>query len=403
MTARRAAALLAVTLAALTAPGPAPATDGALPGRLARALAVPHVQAAQSSALVIDLATGEPVFAQNEHATLAPASNEKLAVTYAALTDFGTSFRFQTVVLGEGGQDGPVWDGNLVLQGHGDPTLSSAGLAALAAQLREAGIRHVTGSIVGDETFFDARRLVAGWKPSFSIDESPPLSALSVDRGRYHGVVGREPAQAAAALFQEVLHRRGIVVDGPPETRRATANAFPLASISSDPLEQIVRFMDRESDNFTAELLLKELGAVMSGKGTSAAGAAEVTRVLGDAGVPLGGVRIVDGSGLSRADRLTAAALVEILRLAWSDPDLQEVFTAALPVAGVNGTLDHRLRRGPARGAVRAKTGTTAIASALSGYVRDRFAFAILQNGHPLSLWWARHAQDRVAQLLAAQ
>ena len=128
-----------------------------------------------------------------------------------------------------------------------------------------------------------------------------------------------------------------------------------------------------------------------------------ISDVLLEAGVPMTGVRIVDGSGLSRLDRLTANALATLLEKAWADPTVQPTLAAALPVAGVNGTLEDRLRKPPARGRVIAKTGTTDEASSLSGYVPDRFAFAILQNGHPLSWWWARRAQDRFAQVLAAQ
>jgi PBP4 family serine-type D-alanyl-D-alanine carboxypeptidase len=160
--------------------------------------------------------------------------------------------------------------------------------------------------------------------------------------------------------------------------------------------------MDRESDNFTAELLLKELGAVVGGKGTTAAGAAVVMRQLAAAKVPMAGVRIVDGSGLSLLDRLTVAALVGTLQAAWSDPKIKAPLLAALPVAGVNGTLEDRMRRGPARGNVFAKTGTTKRASALAGFVRDRYVFAVLQNGHPIAYSWARVAQDRFATVLAA-
>jgi PBP4 family serine-type D-alanyl-D-alanine carboxypeptidase len=160
--------------------------------------------------------------------------------------------------------------------------------------------------------------------------------------------------------------------------------------------------MNLESDNFTAEMLLKELGAVQTNIGTSAAGSAVVTRLLGDAGVPLGGVRIVDGSGLSSLDRLTANALVALLHLMWSDPALRPSLVRSLPVAGVSGTLEKRMRRGPARGTVFAKTGTTATASALAGFVKGRYAFAVLQNGRRLPYWWARVAQDRFAAVLAA-
>jgi D-alanyl-D-alanine carboxypeptidase/D-alanyl-D-alanine-endopeptidase (penicillin-binding protein 4) len=161
--------------------------------------------------------------------------------------------------------------------------------------------------------------------------------------------------------------------------------------------------MDRESDNFTAEMLLKQLGAVELERGTSAAGASVVMQRLAEAGVPMAGVRIVDGSGLSRLDRLTANALAAILKLAWTDPDVRPTFVASLPIAGINGTLEERLGKPPTRGRVLAKTGTTSDASALSGYVANRFVFSVLQNGHPLPYWWARRAQDRFVRVLAAQ
>jgi D-alanyl-D-alanine carboxypeptidase/D-alanyl-D-alanine-endopeptidase (penicillin-binding protein 4) len=126
-------------------------------------------------------------------------------------------------------------------------------------------------------------------------------------------------------------------------------------------------------------------------------------QALGEAGVPLAGVRIVDGSGLSRLDRLTANAVAAILKAAWNDPTVRPAFVASLPVAGINGTLEDRLRAPVTRGRVLAKTGTTSDASALSGYVTTKYIFAVLQNGHPLSYWWARRAQDRFVQVLARE
>jgi serine-type D-Ala-D-Ala carboxypeptidase/endopeptidase (penicillin-binding protein 4) len=364
---------------------------------------VPHVSPVRSAAVAVDLATGTIVYTQNGSRPLAPASNEKLPVTFAALSVLGPSYRFDTDVLAEGEQDGTVWRGSLVLKGGGDPTLSSAGLRSLARQVRAGGIRRVTGGILADESWFDSRRTVAGWKPGFYLGESPPLSALVVDRDRVGGYLSANPALAAGFALRAAFRNMGIVVAGTVRLGIAQDYAIPLASVESPPLAAIVRFMDHESDNFTAEMLLKELGANELERGTSAAGAAIVMRELTDAGVPMAGVRIVDGSGLSQLDRLTAGALTALLRVAWTDPEIRPALLAALPVAGVNGTLEDRMRSGPARGRVLAKTGTTRDASALSGFVRGRYAFAVLQNGHPLSSWWARVAQDRFAQVLAAQ
>jgi D-alanyl-D-alanine carboxypeptidase/D-alanyl-D-alanine-endopeptidase (penicillin-binding protein 4) len=161
------------------------------------------------------------------------------------------------------------------------------------------------------------------------------------------------------------------------------------------------RASSRDSDNFRAEMLLKELGAEAGTGGTTPAGAAVVRRVRGVAEIPLTGVVIADGSGLSLLDRTTASSLLALLIAAWNDPVLRLPFWSALPLAGEQGTLEHRFETGPARGTVRAKTGTTNEASALSGYVRDRYAFVVLQNGAPVAAWAARKAQDRFATALA--
>jgi D-alanyl-D-alanine carboxypeptidase/D-alanyl-D-alanine-endopeptidase (penicillin-binding protein 4) len=398
MTRRR---LPVVALVALVLAAPAGAGDSLLAQRLARALVVPHVSQARTGAVAIDLETGETIFSEHGNLPLVPASNEKLAVAYAALVTLGPTFRFETDVLGRGEQDGTIWRGSLVLVGNGDPTLSSADLATLARQVRAAGIRRVTRGVFGDESFFDARRTGAGWKSWFYINECPPLSALTVDRGRYFGRTSRDPAAAAALLFRKALRRAGVAVGG-AGIGKQRAGDVPLAVSESAPLSEIVAWMGRVSDNFTAELLLKQLGTSDGAAGTSARGAAVVRIALAEAGVPLAGLRVVDGSGLSSLDRLTARSLAALLRAAWADPVVRPYLLAGLPVAGISGTLSRRMRRPPARGNVQAKTGTTGLASALSGYVKRRYVFSVLQNGRPVSTYWARRAQDRFATVLAA-
>jgi D-alanyl-D-alanine carboxypeptidase/D-alanyl-D-alanine-endopeptidase (penicillin-binding protein 4) len=398
MTRRR---LPVVAVLALVLAAPAGAGDSPLAKRLARALAVPHISQARTGAVAIDLQTGETVFSEHPGLPLAPASNEKLVVAYATLVTLGSGYRIESDVLGRGQRNGTVWQGSLVLVGHGDPTLSSGDLADLAYQVRAAGIRRVTRGVFGDESFFDARRTGRGWKSWFYVNECPPLSALTVDRGRYYGRTTRDPALAAALLFRNALRRAGVAVGG-AGTGRERADDVPLAAVESAPLSEIVRWMGRVSDNFTAELLLKQLGAADGAPGTSARGAAAVRSALSQAGVPLAGTRFADGSGLSALDRLTTRALAALLRTAWADPDIRPAFLAALPVAGISGTLADRMRSPPARGNVQAKTGTTSLASALSGYVKRRYVFSVLQNGSPVSSFWARRAQDRFATALAA-
>src|SRR5262249_31325748 len=229
-----------------------------------------------------------------------------------ALVELGPNYRFRTEVLGEGRQVGNVWHGRLVLKGYGDPTLTEDDLKHLANRIHARGIRRITGHIVGDDTWFDRRWTGAGWLPSFAWAESPPLSALVVDRGWKNGRPVAEPALAAAATFDRMLAARGIEARDAP-LGRARPDSILLAKADSQRLSHILRAVDTDSDNCSAELLLKAIGAEVSGKGSSAAGAEVVRRDLAIAGVPLAGVRVVDGSGLSRSNRVTARELATLL------------------------------------------------------------------------------------------
>jgi D-alanyl-D-alanine carboxypeptidase/D-alanyl-D-alanine-endopeptidase (penicillin-binding protein 4) len=399
--ARRLAAL-GVVLAALASAAPSGATGRALPARLSLALHAPFVSYAASAAVVVDLSTGRVVYAHNAGLPLRPASNEKLAVTYASLTALGPAFRIETDVLGEGAQDGTRWNGDLVLKGFGDPTLSSADLTALARQVRADGITTVSGRVLGDESWFDAHRTAPGWKASFYINESPPLSALIVNRGLVGRFTSHDPALAAAQLFTKALARAGVRVAREAALGTADDAAVDLAAVDSPTLASMVHWMDQVSDNFTAEMLVKELGAVQAEAGTTAAGVGVVRAQLADAGVPLPGIRLVDGSGLSLLDRVTATELVSLLRVMWSDPTMQPELLAALPLAGRTGTLHDRMRGTAAAGVVRAKTGTTDNSTALSGFVGDRYVFSVLINGNPVNGASSSLAEDHFATALAA-
>ena len=367
--------------------------------KLAKALASPGIDPRRASAFAVDLRTGQVVFQRRSRLSLAPASAEKLAVAFGALRLLGPRYRFRTEVRGSGDLVGGIWKGDLYLVGLGDPTLRIRDLDALARKVEATGIRRVAGSVVGDEQRFDARRSAPGWKPSFLGIESPPLSALTVEDVPATTVDGS--AAAAAAAFTAALERNGVAVAGAPEAGGTPAGLVRLALDLSAPLSSIVVRMNRTSDNFISEMVLKELGAAVVGRGTTAAGTVAVRGALADAGVPLQGVRVVDGSGLSPLDRMTVKALVVILRAAESDPGIRDVFVASLPVSGVSGTLRHRLDGRVTRGKVAAKTGTTSQASALAGFVKRRYVFAILQNGSPVAYWYAREAQDRFVTVLA--
>jgi D-alanyl-D-alanine carboxypeptidase/D-alanyl-D-alanine-endopeptidase (penicillin-binding protein 4) len=398
---RLAAAAVAI-VAFLLVPAAQAGSRSAFQAQLAKALHARHVSPGRTGAIVLDLQTGDMLFAHNPQLALRPASNEKLATTYAVLTALGPSFRIDTDVLGDGQQSGATWQGNLVLKGYGDPALSFAQLNSLARQVAAAGITDVSGRILGDESWFDARRTGLGWKPGFYLHESPALSALIVNRGWTGRYETKLPALMAAQVFRRDLRHAGVAVHGGAAVGVASEQAVQLGEVESAPVAGLVRHMDIYSDNFYAEMLLKEVGAVQGSGGSSAAGIAVERRLLGAAGVPLAGVRMVDGSGLSLLDRWTPDGLATLLRTMWQDSDLHPYLVPALPVAGETGTLEHRMRRPPARGLVRAKTGTTDNSSSLSGFVGDRYSFSILENGSPVHTLNAERSQDRVAQVLSA-
>lgn len=399
---RRRALVAFVTLAlACSVSGTAGARHEAAPiaTRLARALAVPHVPAARSAAVAVELADGRPIFTRHQTLALVPASNQKLAVAYAALATLGPTYRIETVVYGEGQLVGATWRGDLVLKGFGDPTLSRRDLRALASQLRATGVRRVVGHIEADESYFDSKRTGPAWKSHFYLSQSPALSALTVDRGSYQGWLTSSPALAAGKQFRSALRLAGIRVNGRAKVGVADPTAEELATTSSAPLSQIVRFMNRDSDNFTAEMVLKHLGTLDGRVGTSARGARVVVEELAGARIPTTGVRIVDGSGLSSLDRLTAVTLVGVIRAGLANQRIRTAFAHSLAVVGRSGTLKTRL---PAlAGAVKGKTGTTSLSCSLSGVAHESVVFAVLQNGSPVAFWPARVAQDKFVTALA--
>jgi D-alanyl-D-alanine carboxypeptidase/D-alanyl-D-alanine-endopeptidase (penicillin-binding protein 4) len=395
----RAAVLLTLLVGLCAASAPGTAATPSMGAALERALRAKGIAPYQSAAVVVDARTGASLYAHNSSASLLPASVEKLAVSYTALRVLGPRFRFRTELVGVGSRSGRVWHGNLVLVGYGDPTLTSSDLSRLARRFGDTGIRRVEGRVFGDDSYFDARRAAAGWKSSYVGIESRPLSALSVASVPFARVDGS--AAAAARALTAALEAHGIDVSGPAGKGRAPADALPIAFDLSQQLRNVVPRMNADSDNFVAEMVLKGLGATTAHPGSTAAGAKVVRSTLRSAGVRLAGVRIADGSGLSRFDRVTVDALADILRAGAADPHAGRAFVSSLAVAGVSGTLRERLVTRPTRGRIYAKTGTTNRASSLAGFVGRRYVFAILQNGNPVPYWTARSAQDRFVTVLA--
>jgi D-alanyl-D-alanine carboxypeptidase/D-alanyl-D-alanine-endopeptidase (penicillin-binding protein 4) len=407
---RRFAPLVAALVCAVVPAQAAAAADPALVSKLARYM---RAAGSQSGAYAANLTNGETVFRWRPGKPRILASNTKLFTTATAIARFGTEGTLGTEVRGSGTLDlTGVWRGNLYLQGGGDPTFGSrtftrraygagATVEDLAVALDEAGIQRVSGRVMGDESAFDLLRggPDSGYSTSVWVG---PLSGLSYNRG-LGDERGRSfqvnPPLFAAARLDAALARRGIPVRDAARSGVSPADAQVLASVDSPPMADIVRMTNKPSDNFFAEMLLKDVGREATGVGTTAGGArvaAEFARSLGAR------ARIVDGSGLSRGNRASPLRVVRLLTAMEARDEFDDWY-ASLPIAGRDGTLSTRMRHGAARGRCHAKTGTLSNVSTLSGYCEalsgDLYAFSILMNGvYPPS---ARKLQDRMAQALA--
>jgi D-alanyl-D-alanine carboxypeptidase/D-alanyl-D-alanine-endopeptidase (penicillin-binding protein 4) len=363
---------------------------------------------------------GRPAVRVNGDVPLEPASIMKLVTATALLRHAKPDEPVATTVVAGADPAGGVVEGDLWLVGGGDGLLTTEGykaslrdreqtivpIAALADALRAKGVTEIRGSVVGDESRYDATRYVDTWPARYRGQETVgPLSALMVN----DGVTGFEhtpdrpsvarkpgdPPVLAASTFTALLEERGIHVTGPPGVGAAPAGAREVARIQSTVFDQIDEMLSW-SDNTTAELLTKEVGRRASGQGTTAAGTRENLTVLQQLGVPTAGVTLVDGSGLDPGNRLTCDLLVRVLDAAGPD----SVIAKALPVAGQKGTLLRRMRRTVAEGNVFAKTGTLGTVTSLAGFEKTRrgdvVTFAFIQNGPKINT----ALQDRLAEQL---
>ena len=298
---------------------------------------------------------------------LPPASTQKSFTALAALLALPPGFRYTTEVVTRAKPTHGRLPGSIWLVAGGDPYLTKSALHRMAQQVRAAGVRYVAADLLLDDSRYDARRRAAGWKSDYVPDEAGPLSAMSVEQNSWRddSAFLSDPALPAAQLLRRYLTLEGVTVHGTVKRMRRPADATAIGRWQSGPLAAVLRRTLKDSNNFAAELVLKEVGRAVSGTATSAGGHAAVRQVLSQHGVAAGSG--ADGSGLSSYDRQTAAAQLALLQAADASPVAGD-FRAALPVACQDGTLEKRMCNTPAAGRAFAKTGTLPGVRALSGY-----------------------------------
>ncbi|MBG6084791.1 D-alanyl-D-alanine carboxypeptidase/D-alanyl-D-alanine endopeptidase [Zhihengliuella flava] len=381
----------------------------AVAAALGERFAQPAAAAGQLAGTVVDVASGQTLFAADADEPGVPASSLKTLTAAASLSVLGEDARRSTSVHWEG-QD-------VVLVGDGDVLLTQAKLEELAAEAAER-ITAQSGAgelnVVLDDTLFAGSTLSPHWDESLMAGQHiAPVMPLALYAGHTSADAATraaDPGMSAALAFHRALGAQleGTGASLSADVVRGTApeGAAEIAAVDSATTGEMVRVMTEDSENYVAEALGR-LVALESGHAASFGGVSQaLTATAERMGVDTAGMRIVDASGLAAANHVTPAQLAGVMTASAvsASGGLREL-PYVLPVAGATGTLSARLDGDATRGKVRAKTGTLTGVVTLTGYVTTQdgalLAFSFFARDVPGALGPARDALDDAATALA--
>lgn len=393
-------------------------------------------------AIVSDLDSGKVLLDSGSQSLIKPASVLKLVTTGAALHTLGPLYSFKTEVYATGWNPAKNFAETIILHGGGDPSLNLESLWILARKIRKFGLVDI-GQIVLDESLYakapkpkGQRAYQAGSSPlafnfnSVGIEicpsktpglpaivKSEPLeyqavisggattaiNGLGVDvqqiddkRYRVSGKVAptgkcevrfrsvKDTAKLLGETLVGMLRSLGVVVkSGYRVTTSKKVKSQLLFAHESPPLRDILSGLNHFSNNFTAEQIVYAIGANSAHNWSRELGLERMGRYLNDLGIKGSEFNLVDGSGLSHANRISARALHAVLRDLYKDPLYSTEIMALLPIAGLSGTLKTR-NIGDKNNIVRAKTGSLDGVSSIAGYLLTRsgrrVAFVVVSN-----------------------
>ena len=340
--------------------------------------------------MVYDLTADSVIFKHNERQLMRPASTLKMMVAVAALDRLGEDYGYETSLLHTGEVEGGVLDGDIYCKGGFDPAFDNSDLTAFVDSIRRLGIDTIRGDIYADISMKDSDRLGEGWCWD---DDNPVLSPLLISR-----------KDEFTERLRDRLHRAGIETTGGIRTGRTPRGARSLCVIRRRLADILPRMM-KKSDNLFSESVFYHLAASAgaSTPATARQGRRMMNRLIEKLGHKPSKYYIADGSGLSLYNYVSPELEVAFLRYAYGKDKVYVPLYASMPIAGVDGTLDDRMRRGHAHGNVHAKTGTVTGVSALAGYCTaangHTLCFSIINMGirHSSS---GRRFQDRVCEAL---
>lgn len=351
---------------------PLPTWGELLETRLGELLKDPSLQTTTLGLCIYNLTADTLVYAYGAERVLRPASTMKVITAVAALRELGGAFRYATSLRYTGAVEGDTLHGDLYLVGSMDPLFDHDDMLSLVSGLQRQGIRHVQGILYTDNSLKDTTQLGQGWCWD---DNNPRLTPLLYQgQDRFVAQFMRKASEAGISLPELVAN--GVC---PPEAT--------LVDVRHHTIDEVLRPVLKQSRNLHAETLFYHIGAKSGRRYPSYdAAQARITQWLTSLGnYHTHNLRVADGSGLSLYNYVTPRLLVDVLRYAYQRTNLYEHLTAALPIAGVDGTLSKRMASSSAHYRIQAKTGTLEGVISLAGYADasngNRLAFAIITNG----------------------
>ncbi len=350
----------------------------------------PMFETTQVGLMVYDLTADEVCYQHNARQLLRPASTMKLVTAITALDQLGPKYDFKTSIYYTGTIKNHTLVGNIYCVGGFDPTLTLGDVTDMALSVQQLGIDSIAGKLVADRTMKETVDYGEGWCWD---DDNPLLTPLSI--GRKNNFLN---------TFAEEVARQGInlenvrLVEG-----QLPANARHLTTIRHN-ISLVLDRMMKKSDNFYAESVFYQTAASVKRPLAKASDALGVTRkLLKRLGLNADSYRLADGSGLSLYNYISAELLCTLLKYAWNSPQIRDALWVSLPIAGIDGTLEKRMRKTAAEGNVRAKTGTVTGISSLAGYCLSanghQLCFSIINQGVMRSKT-GKNFQDKVCAVL---
>lgn len=337
------------------------------------------ITAGSTAVLVRDLNTGKTLVAHNTDCPLLPASIMKTVTIAGLLQEKGPDERFHTYVYADGPIKGNAIEGDLLIMGGGDPTLGadcapeSADIAEeIIAVLRHKGITTINGDIRVDTSLYRGPACPPSWAAG-DLNEAYGTGshALNFRRNANGSRAVRNPESVFLSYLSSRLRAAGISINGTTEIGNAGLSdieeSSELLDHVSDTYAEVMRSCMMRSDNLFAENFLRAFALARGKEGSTEAGAAELLKYWKAAGIPTKGVVIIDGSGLSRSNRVTADFMSEILH-AMGD---NEEYASFMPLAGQEGTLSDFLKDTALDAYVAMKTGSMKGIQCYAGYKLD--------------------------------